>query len=75
MKPKEKAKELISKFYPMTYTAVHSQNTINEYSDAINCALILIDEIINSVENEHTSEYFEKYWEKVKKEILTIKNK
>jgi len=49
MTPVEKAKELVKRFHPMTYTAVHAQDTTGEYADAIRCALIAVDEIINSI--------------------------
>jgi poly(3-hydroxyalkanoate) synthetase len=61
MTPKEKAEEIYYKF--TTYAPLHSNNK--------QCALIAVDEIINSIviidltaaENQFT------YWEQVKKEI------
>jgi hemoglobin-like flavoprotein len=55
MTPKEKAKELFTKF---------SSNTVH-YDAAKQCALIAVDEVL---ENSHTN-VFTKYWEEVKKEI------
>lgn len=46
--PKESAEQLVKRFHPMTYTAVHAQDTTGEYADAIRCALIAVDEIICS---------------------------
>ena len=66
MTPKDKAKELIVNF---------SDVGLITSIEAKQCALIAVDEIINSVENEHVSEIFENYWNEVKQEILTIKNK
>jgi hypothetical protein len=62
MTPKEKAKELVDK-YDETLTYLESK------SKARQCALIAVDEIINSVDNEHVSDIFNDYWEEVKQEI------
>lgn len=77
MSPKEKARELVDKFHPMTYTAVHAQNMTGEYTDAIRCALILVNEILkNSVgynaydgvtDNDIWAD--NNYWEEVKSEL------
>lgn len=48
MTPKEKAKELVKKTHPLTYTAVHSHNTTGEYYDAKKISLMFVNEIINS---------------------------
>ena len=74
MTAKEKALELIDKMNNVDLNC-KNESMCMLYPHAIECALIAVDDILNSVENEHTSEYFEKYWDKVKKEILTIKNK
>jgi hypothetical protein len=70
MKPKEKAEELVKKMY-----AVHS----NSASDitlmfAKDCALVAVDEIINTdmLMNEDTyvmTPSYLQYWEQVKQEI------
>jgi len=71
MTPKEKAEELVEKFTDI-------ENKYNEYSDfkqAKQCALIAVDEIINTLDSErikYSSDYcFEenKYWTEVKQEI------
>jgi hypothetical protein len=72
MKPKEKAEELVKKMY-----AVHS----NSASDitlmfAKDCALVAVDEIINTdmLMNEDTyvmTPSYLQYWEQVKQEIET----
>ena len=66
MKPKEKAKELIKKF---TIIADDCNGMYEMTIATKEKVLICVDEIINSVENEHVSEIFENYWIKVKKEI------
>ena len=82
MTPKEKAIELVGKF-----AMVNSENYIDEDSglwetdfsltddDAIKCALIAVDEIINECYMWHGGDYIEwdikrfKYWQEVKQEI------
>ena len=63
MTAKEKAEELIEKMNDVAGGGIY---------DAKQYALIAIDEIINSIENEHVSEIFENYWEKVKQEIENL---
>jgi hypothetical protein len=55
MTPKEKAKELVDKFY----------NEVKYYEEAKQCALITVDEVINYCHAEHIE-----YWQEVKQEIL-----
>ena len=79
MTPKEKAKELVDKFYQTT----PNESWINQpiglkeeykaWEQSKQCALITVDEIIN--------EYFDKclfskcaYWQEVKQEINLINN-
>jgi|688.fasta_scaffold134854_8 hypothetical protein len=79
MTPQEKAEELVRKFNPFTYTAVHAHNTSYEYTDAKKCALIAVDEILNHdptlpIEGE-LDNYADDiklsaiYWQQVKTEI------
>jgi hypothetical protein len=79
MTPKQKAKELVDKF--LQYTPVEY-----EYEYAIQCALIAVDEILNSLKScwdEEGALITYNYWDEVKQEIeniykkyyLTIKNK
>jgi hypothetical protein len=63
MTPKEKAEELVNKFY--WRKTDHNTSVI----DSKQLALIAVDEIINSVDNEHVSDIFNDYWEEVKQEI------
>ena len=56
MKPKEKAKELVDRYY-----------FVDDYhSFSKQCALIAVDEIINL---DYFSEEGREYWQEVKKEI------
>jgi len=70
MTPKEKAIELVEKFTDI-------ENKYNEYSDfkqAKQCALIAVDEIIDSI-NWHPLEYPNKeiiFWNEVIEEILKL---
>ena len=68
MLPKEKAQELYWKFYP--YTDSEFNEFHHKYTKE--CALILVNEIIETVSMcipyLHESTYYE-YWEEVKKEI------
>ena len=59
MTSKEKAKELVDKF-------LNEQNNTEEISEAKQCALICVDEIIKqSMDDEWT----ERYWRGIKQEI------
>lgn len=59
MTAKEKAKDLISKFYFNT--------SLTDMEEVEKCALITIDEIIKA--GSDVDEYAEFYWQEVKKEI------
>ena len=71
MEAKEKAKELVDKF---KYGLWEKRGINITQEDAAHCALIAVDEIINSIviidltaaENQFT------YWEEVKKEIENL---
>lgn len=73
MTPKEKAKELYSKYefvYIQNYTSSH---------EVKECALIAVDEIINNlkdddfyIEGETNINEIIDYWEKVKQEIENL---
>ena len=70
MTPKEKAKELVDKFYPRATS--YSCDRKNQNENTKQCALITVDEILNSRPVITDSQFeYNKYWEKVKKEILT----
>ena len=68
MTPKEKAKDLVEKYYHLF--SVTLENTISIY-EAKNCALIAIDEILNAIDwhEFETPNLQLYYWEKVKNEI------
>jgi hypothetical protein len=70
LEPKDKAEELIMRFNPMTYTAVHAHKTPYEYQDAIKCAKIAVDEILKEIPmyiGELNPKW--KYWNDVKIEL------
>jgi len=73
MDKKQKAQELFDKYFLLTAHAMDEKYgwvavALNK-SLAKQCALIAVDEIINSVDNEHVSDIFNDYWEEVKQEI------
>ena len=68
MTPKEKAIELVSKFRN-EFGWVEKDYNVDLYRDTKQCALIAVDEIINSVDNEHVSDIFNEFWQNVKQEI------
>ena len=63
--PEEKARELFDKMFNIPDGGFGS---IGVY-EAKQCALIAVDEILNSVDNEHISDIFNEYWQEVKQEI------
>ena len=70
MKPKEKAKDLIEKFEPFAdYTEcdVFTQRE-NMLKNAIQCALIAVNEIIDAIDKSLINSDIE-YWQEVKNEI------
>ena len=68
MTPKEKAKELVDKIR----TGLWRDRAVSIYSeDAIYCALIAVDEIINVI-NECGTEYYDNFWQEVKQEIENL---
>jgi len=67
MIPQEKAKELLDKYW--IYLRANLLYDEEAKEDAKQCALIAVDEIINSVDNEHVSDIFNDYWIDVKEEI------
>jgi hypothetical protein len=73
MKPREKAKELVRKYYNLF--SVELENTICIY-ETKQCALIAVDEIISS--NPHSNplntdvESTMEYWQQVKQEIQAL---
>ena len=75
METKQKAKELVNKFYPRATS--YSLDRKNQNENAKQCALIAVDEIIDSYIQEKNNGYIvsEKiipYWEEVKEEIINL---
>ena len=70
MTPKEKAQELVSKFYSKSD---YERLLVNKYwSNAKFCALIAVDEILDDDVYDMSEELFENrisYWKEVKQEI------
>lgn len=67
--PKEKAEELVDKYYPMFDSSAR-------LSIAKSCALIAVDEIIEAIDWHYyeTPNNEIEYWEQVKHEIPNIKD-
>ena len=63
MTPKEKAKELISKYVHLAKQTTGANGTIYNSKQ---CALIAVYEILNVGDLDYNNQY---YWEEVKKEI------
>ena len=69
MTPKEKAKELVTRFYPEVQWKLGQEDCLDR---AKRCALIAVDEIIANIEPSVSMDVIEariKYWQEVKKEI------
>ena len=64
MKPKEKAKELLSIYWNTKVETPHVRESIMSKELAIKCALIAVDEIIEECVWDWTE-----YWQEVKQEI------
>jgi hypothetical protein len=67
MTPKEKAEELIQKYYSW---GINKQGQTLSWLESKQCALIAVDEILLNEENKHSvlSKIYD-YWEEVKQEI------
>ena len=61
MTPKEKAKELVNKFYPNVQWKLGQEDCLDR---AKRCALIAVDEIL-----QHCYEVIKPFWNEVKQEI------
>jgi hypothetical protein len=75
MTAKEKAKELVNKFYPRATS--YSLCRKNQNENAKQCALIAVEEILDSYTNEKSngfiiSDKIIPYWEEVKQEIINL---
>jgi len=69
MTPKEKAVELFDKYNRFDFNTIVNSTQRNY---AKQCALIAVDEIINSVDEEHVSDIFNEFWNEVKQEIQAL---
>jgi hypothetical protein len=74
MTPKEKALQLIDKFE--NYSFIDIDKRISSFNSAKQCALVAVDEIINTdmLMNEDTyvmTPSYLQYWQQVKQEIET----
>ena len=70
MTPKEKAEELIDKFYIKVYDR-EGTSAMNEF-EAKQCALIAVDEILNLASFYNDTQGEVTYWTEVKQEIKNI---
>jgi hypothetical protein len=72
MTAKQKAEDLFYKyliFFPEFRNDLeYDYNT----ESAKTCAFISVEEIINSVDNEHVSDIYNEFWEEVKQEIIKL---
>ena len=83
MKPNEKSKELVNRFSPLVFTSEwddEDEEAVRRLKGAKECALICVDEIINSYESlnkengtewnhDNLTFHFLEYWNEVKEEI------
>ena len=73
MTPKEKAQELVKKFTAHSY---HNDNVQQCFDHAKQCALIAVDEIIDSEpQYEWSNDYWKNpndFWQEVKQEIENL---
>jgi hypothetical protein len=73
MTPKEKAEELVIDKYGSNYPIICKMSSRNMYrSEAKQCALIAVDEIINLLWYTHKNETEYRYWQEVKQEIQAL---
>ena len=66
---KEKAKELIDKFYPRATS--YASDRKNQIENAIQCALICVDEIIEELEYMEIYSRID-FWQEVREEIKKL---
>ncbi len=70
MTPKEKAEELFDKY--ATYAIMWTGGIEVEKQNTKQCALIAVDEIIQSFNDVMIPNPFNQYWQKVKQEIENL---
>jgi hypothetical protein len=64
MTPKEKAIELVEKFIKTNGNSFFAKD----------CAIIAVDEIINTIKGYYDYPYTIKFWQEVKQELDNLKN-
>ena len=70
MKAKEKAKELVDRFY---FNGIKDEEYSMQYEDGVQCALICVDEILNAPQiGSGWLHKYEPYWTQVKQEIKKL---
>ena len=72
MTPKEKARDLVNKFYPNVQWKLGQEDCLDRTK---RCALIAVDEILDDDMYDMSEDLFEKrilYWENVKQEIKKL---
>ena len=70
--PKEKAKELVDKYIPLTLRLYAEYDWDEDVDSAKQCALIAVDELLNNFLSNRTTEYGREryhFWQQVKQEI------
>ncbi len=69
---KKAAKQLIEKFYfalPNNGSLSGTNNVNDRWNEAVDCALIAVDEIIDAMDRVLFPNPFRQYWETIKEEI------
>jgi len=76
MTPQQKSKDLINSFYyslPNNGSETGLNSTTERYKEAIQCALIAVDEIINHHSQEQGLYRIDTYyWQQVKSELQSL---
>jgi hypothetical protein len=79
MTPKEKAKELVDKFYqrfPLKMNVITTRGDLSweydSWNEAKQCAIIAVDEILNNDGFTQFDVYLTEYWQEVKQEIENL---
>lgn len=79
MTPKQKAQELFNKYYLLDIEIDLNHpdpesTTVRGYKDSKQCALIAVDEILQTLFDNFHTEYpgVSNYWQEVKEEIIKL---
>ncbi len=70
MTPKEKSEELFNKY--ATYVVMWAGDINTTHQNCKQCALIAVDEIINSIIGNYEFDFLRNYWKEVKQEIQIL---